>query len=251
MNSQVREKLIEVVQAGDATLLRDASRVRALLADAVPDATREIAALAAAVEENVPPSISRASESLSLQGSLDRLARALADNRALALGAATWAVRSWAWALQKGPPPDDAAADTDGGTPPAMRAAPRHTLRHILTTYGAGVQRDASRLRALLADLAPGFRREQAALVAAVEEGIADRIVARSQPDGPLPVPQLADRLVHGQALSADAATWSIMSWAWALGQGPEPSDVVTDAPSDGVPPPPYRPSPPPPRSDQ
>ncbi|NMO54283.1 hypothetical protein HH310_24250 [Actinoplanes sp. TBRC 11911] len=237
---------MELVRGGDTIVLRDASRVRAILADAAPDSTKEIAALAAAVEESVPPSITGSTGSLSVEGSIDRLARTLADRRALSLGAATWAVRSWAWVLEKGPPPDDAIVDDGDPAAPPMRAGPRQTLREILATYGPGVQRDVSRLRALLADLAPGFRREQAALSAAAEERIPDRIEARSQPDGPLLVAPLADRLVARQALSTDAATWAVASWAWVLGAGPEPADSAADARSQGSAPPPFTQSPPP-----
>ena len=48
MNPQVRQQLMELVRGGDTIVLRDASRVRAILADAAPDSTKEIAALAAA-----------------------------------------------------------------------------------------------------------------------------------------------------------------------------------------------------------
>jgi len=107
MNPLPRETLAELVQTYGPELLDDARRVRALLYDTCPGDRREVGVLVAAVEEGIPLSISRASDSISVPGELDRLTTELEDTRGLSYDAARWAVQSWAWVLGMADPPVD------------------------------------------------------------------------------------------------------------------------------------------------
>jgi hypothetical protein len=123
MNPLPRETLAELVQTYGPELLDDARRVRALLYDTCPGDRREVGVLVAAVEEGIPLSISRASESISVPGELDRLTTELEDTRGLSYDAARWAVRSWAWVLGMADPP----VDQEGAAtrePPSEPSAP-------------------------------------------------------------------------------------------------------------------------------
>jgi hypothetical protein len=123
MNPLPRETLAELVQTYGPALLDDARRVRALLYDTCPGDRREVGVLVAAVEEGIPLSISRASETISVPGELDRLTTELEDTRGLSYDAARWAVRSWAWVLGMADPP----VDQEGGAtrePPSEPPAP-------------------------------------------------------------------------------------------------------------------------------
>jgi hypothetical protein len=123
MNPLPRETLAELVQTYGPELLDDARRVRALLYDTCPGDRREVGVLVAAVEEGIPLSISRASDSISVPGELDRLTTELEDTRGLSYDAARWAVRSWAWVLGMADPP----VDQEGGAtrePPSEPSTP-------------------------------------------------------------------------------------------------------------------------------
>jgi hypothetical protein len=119
MAAQPREELARFLQAGDPELVQDARRVKGLLQDTSPGHRRENALLVAAVEEGTAARIARLSDSLSVPGELERLATDLMRARAITPAAARWAVGAWAWALGKGPVPDDEAtqAPTPGPTP--------------------------------------------------------------------------------------------------------------------------------------
>jgi hypothetical protein len=234
-----REQLAELVRNEGLDLIQDAGRIRALLQDLCPDAPREVAALVAAVEENVPIRIQRSSDSLSVQGGQERLARMLAQNRALTAAAASWAVQSWASILGKGKAPDDAAEAADATvSDPGMRAMPREKLRDLSQRYGPDLLQDPRRVKGLIQDLAPGYWREQAVLVAAMEEGIPQRIAAASSPvslQGDLG--RMAGTLSERRGLADAAALWGVQAWAWALGKGEAPADhAAAPQPPEGSP---------------
>jgi hypothetical protein len=252
MNPCPRERLADLVRTERPDLIQDAGRIRALLGDACPDAHLEVSALVAAVEESVPIRIQRSSGSLSVKGGQDRLARMLAQNRALTAGAASWAVQSWASVLGKGgAPDDDAEAAVTAVSDPGMRALPREQLRDLSQRYGPDLLQDPRRVKGLIQDVAPGYRREQAVLVAAVEDGIPQRIASASGP-GPAKgdLARMARTLSERRGLADAAALWGVQAWAWALGKGEAPADgTATPEPqpptTEEVPPPTPAPTPP------
>jgi hypothetical protein len=130
MNPLPRETLAELVQTYGPALLDDARRVRALLNDTCPGDRREVGVLVAAVEEGIPLSISRASDSISVPGELDRLTTELEDTRGLSYDAARWEVRSWAWVLGMADPPVDQEGaatrepSSEPSTPPPVPPVP-------------------------------------------------------------------------------------------------------------------------------
>lgn len=109
MDPQPRLQLAELVRSQGPDFYQDSRRVRALLSDACPDCRAEIAVLVAAVEEDVPQRIVRSSDSLAIEGTIQRLAGDLAQSRGLSADAARWAVQSWAWVMGAAPEPQDAA----------------------------------------------------------------------------------------------------------------------------------------------
>lgn len=122
MDPQPRLQLAELVRSQGPDFYQDARRVRALLSDVCPDSRAEIAVLVAAVEEDVPQRIVRSSDSLAIEGTIQRLAGDLSQSRGLSLDAARWAVQSWAWVMGAAPAPQDAtgqpASPGPGSTPP-------------------------------------------------------------------------------------------------------------------------------------
>jgi hypothetical protein len=118
VDPQPRLELAELVRSQGPELYQDARRVRALLSDACPGSRAEIAVLVAAVEEDMPQRIIRSSDSLAIEGTIERLTGELAQSRGLSLEAARWSLQSWAWALgASARPPQDA-----GGQPAAAGA---------------------------------------------------------------------------------------------------------------------------------
>jgi hypothetical protein len=110
----------------------------------------------------------------------------------------------------------------------AMDPEPRLRLSEFVERFGESLLTDAPRLRALLLDACPGARAEISLLVAAVEEGVPERL-ARGSGSA-----LLADHVTHAveqleaeRGLSQSAARWAVESWAWALQLGPAPSDDV------------------------
>ena len=91
-------------------------------------------------------------------------------------------------------------------------------VRDIIARYGIDVSTNARRLENFLADLSKKRRLENAALVAAVKEGIPAELRASSGQA----VPGLSgDRFVRllreHQGLDANVARWAVRAWAQAL----------------------------------
>ncbi|HYO64389.1 MAG TPA: right-handed parallel beta-helix repeat-containing protein [Pyrinomonadaceae bacterium] len=147
MNELPRQKLREVVARHGREVARDARRVEGLLRDHSGGHRREVSALVAALEEHVPADMLDAPADTPREVVLARMARRLADNRALSESAARWSVNSWALALglisedelrdierrdapsedaatspaEGGPADDERAARTSSATPSAAR----------------------------------------------------------------------------------------------------------------------------------
>src|SRR5712691_2224994 len=114
----------------------------------------------------------------------------------------------------------------EGGACPAICSCPGQVVdnaviglvRDIIARYGIDVSANARRLENFLADLSKKRRLENAALVAAVKEGIPAELLAGSK----RALPGVAgDRLVQllreHQGLDADVARWAVRAWAQAL----------------------------------
>ncbi len=92
-------------------------------------------------------------------------------------------------------------------------------LVRLLEQFGPGVAAQQDRLRSLLQDECPAAKREIAALMQAVDEGIPDDLlrVTSGEPFESLG-PRLAKRLSEQKALEREAAEWAVQAWAHALG---------------------------------
>lgn len=91
-------------------------------------------------------------------------------------------------------------------------------LRQILLKYGKEICSDARRCENLLKDLCGSFRRETNVLVNAIEERVPlDLLAANRSMPLELLLTKLEKRLEEQTAMTADAARWTVESWALAL----------------------------------
>ena len=97
-------------------------------------------------------------------------------------------------------------------------------LRRILAKHGKEVCSDARRCENLLKDACGSYQREINVLVNAIEERVPLDLLAgsRSMP-AELLLTRLEKRLEEQTAMTAEAASWAVSSWALAL-------DIATDA---------------------
>ena len=100
-----------------------------------------------------------------------------------------------------------------------MNELPRQKLRGIVARHGPSVARDRRRAEGLLRDCCGAYPREVSVLVSALEEHVAEDLLAATAttPHGVL-LARLARRLSDNLALTEAAAVWAVNSWALALG---------------------------------
>jgi len=100
----------------------------------------------------------------------------------------------------------------------------RAVLIDLVATQPPGFANDHARVEAYLRDLAPGHKTEVRCLVAALEEGVVERL-RNGDPAAPVAtrVARLGNDLADQLAMRPDAAQWAVESWALALGLAPEP----------------------------
>lgn len=102
MNDRAKQKLVQVVDEETLSVLDEPERLEGLLRDYCGDCRREISALIAALQEDVPADLSRGgSEPYPILTA--RLAGKLHEERNIIPEAAQWAVESWAVALEIAP----------------------------------------------------------------------------------------------------------------------------------------------------
>lgn len=120
-----------------------------------------------------------------------------------------------------------------------MNDRPRRTLRELVARHGRALAADPRRCEALLRDYCGEYRREVSVLVMAVEERVAQELLAPGATPRELLLARLSQQLCDQLALSEEAARWSIDSWALALGvmtdddlkaaERPNPAPAETD----------------------
>lgn len=92
-------------------------------------------------------------------------------------------------------------------------------LSRLIEQYGQGLAAESTRLRSLLQDECPEAKRQIAALMQAIEEGIPqDLLVVHSGEPVQSVASRLAKRLSDNRALAREAAEWAVSAWANALG---------------------------------
>jgi hypothetical protein len=116
-----------------------------------------------------------------------------------------------------------------------MNEEPRRTLGELIANpqYGRSLCDNPQRCEGLLRDFCGQYRKEIAALVGAVKEGIPKELLS-SQHSVPKEVAlaRLTKRLQEDLALAEDAARWSVESWALALGVISSPTPLPKPAPT-------------------
>lgn len=116
---RLAEALAEIRPRFGAAGFSDRRRVIGLLADKVPDAKREIRVVGTAIDEGIPAALARTERQL-VGVEMDRLANSLEASTGLRLDIARQVVRSFAFAMDLGPPPsiyEQAAAMSRQGPP--------------------------------------------------------------------------------------------------------------------------------------
>ncbi|HEX7174023.1 MAG TPA: pectinesterase family protein [Pyrinomonadaceae bacterium] len=100
-----------------------------------------------------------------------------------------------------------------------MDDAPRLKLVELVSRHGRGLAGEPRRCEALLRDYCGEHRREISALTSAAEEHAAAELLTpqRGTPRAAL-LGRLARRLCDHVAITEEAATWAVNSWALALG---------------------------------
>ena len=98
-----------------------------------------------------------------------------------------------------------------------MIAFPDHKFAEMVALFGSAMTKDARLCRAVLADLCGGdCRLEQAALVAAVSEGMGEIFAGASAPSA-RDCEEFRQRIVGNRGVTSDLAWWAITHWANAL----------------------------------
>lgn len=100
----------------------DKRRVIGLLSDKAPDSKREIRAIGVAIDEGVPTVLARTERPM-LGVEMDRLVKALEDDTGIKAELARQVVRSFAFALDLGPPPSIYEAGAAAAMPPVPQPA--------------------------------------------------------------------------------------------------------------------------------
>jgi hypothetical protein len=122
-----------------------------------------------------------------------------------------------------------------------MNEEPRRTLGELIANpqYGRSLCDNPQRCEGLLRDFCGEYRKEIAALVGAVKEGVPKELLS-SQHSVPSEVAlaRLTKRLQDDLALAEDAARWSVESWALALGVISSPTLPPKPIPPTAPPPP-------------
>jgi uncharacterized membrane protein YkvA (DUF1232 family) len=100
-----------------------------------------------------------------------------------------------------------------------MNDLPRQKLCDVIHQYGTSMLDDQRRLKALLNDLCGEYRLEINILMGALQERVAEDLLAVQNTDmGQIVAAQLARRLEDNLGLTAEAAQWAIEAWASCLG---------------------------------
>ena len=109
-----------------------------------------------------------------------------------------------------------------------MHDQPRRTLCQLLKQYGPELHVDARRTEALLLDLCNAYPREIFVLISAQKQRVPMDLLGapRWMPRQALTA-QLIRRLQEQLALTEEAATWAVETWAMALGIQPSPPDLA------------------------
>jgi nitrous oxidase accessory protein NosD len=99
MNNVPREKLCEIIARHGRSVIEDPRRVEGLLRDYCGEYRREVSVLVMTLEEGVAADMASSTATTPREVLLARMTRRLCDHLALSEPAATWAVDSWALAL--------------------------------------------------------------------------------------------------------------------------------------------------------
>lgn len=119
LNDHPRQQLRYIITQYGQTVCHDAKRCEALLRDFCPEHKRELNLLIAALKENVPQQLLKASPHVGIESTLKILTAQLHDNLGTAEPFAYWAVETWALSLNvlvqpiaRTAPPSNAPAQT-------------------------------------------------------------------------------------------------------------------------------------------
>ncbi len=130
LNDHPRQQLRYIITQYGQTVCNDAKRCEALLRDFCPEHKRELNLLIAALKENVPQQLLKASPHVGIESTLKILTAQLHDNLGTAEPFAYWAVETWALSLNvlvqpigQTAPPDTPPHNTPAQTTPKIQSS--------------------------------------------------------------------------------------------------------------------------------
>lgn len=130
-----------------------------------------------------------------------------------------------------------------------MNEAVRDVLVALIAERGVALARDRVRLGGFLRDEIGAAKREINVLLDAIDEGVVADLSAPGDEPIDAAIARLAARLVSNRGTHPDAARWSVLTWAVALGRlAPDAADAAPARPAAGsdprrdLPPPPPAP---------
>jgi hypothetical protein len=105
-----------------------------------------------------------------------------------------------------------------------MEQDPGSALAEFVRASGPDSLDDPRRVRAMLRDAAPSSHLEVSLLVAALEEGVGQRLARSSSSLVGGEIDRLSSDLVQRRGIAPDHAQWAVRTVAWALGRAPQPA---------------------------
>jgi formylglycine-generating enzyme required for sulfatase activity len=108
----------------------------------------------------------------------------------------------------------------------------RQALSDLISRHGLSLSGEPKRCRGLLLDCCPENRREIFVLMSALEERVVrDLLEGSAGQTWPLVAGRLVRRLAENRAMTDEAASWAVESWALALGVVSEATLAVASQP--------------------
>ena len=132
LENHPREQLCFIITQYGRTIIDDPRRCRGLLKDLAPNHKRETTLLYLALDENIVAELAKSNNQVPLVILLERLAHRLHDSVGIQKEFATWAVESWALALNVIQHPIPKIASKSAPTTPLPKVTP--TVKQVETT---------------------------------------------------------------------------------------------------------------------
>lgn len=153
MNDLPRQKLCEIIEQYDVSVIDDARRCEGLLRDLCGAYPREINVLVGALKQRVPHDLTTSSKTLPILVLFAQLKKRLIDTLALTEDACDWAIYSWALALEIITRADIANLQINQPKPPVKSQTQTSTTAPPINLLSLGASRRLEEWKHRLIDL--------------------------------------------------------------------------------------------------